>query len=403
MIEAVQSAAEDTGVPRDVRIRKAEQYAREIVPSFNAYAYFRLGHFVARRNAQYLYRVRLGYADEEGLSKVDPNGSIVFVMNHRSNMDYIIVSYMVLNRFALSYAVGEWAYVWPLRSLIRALGAFFVRRNSCNPLYRQVLSRYVQYATAAGVVQAVYPEGGLSRDGCLRRPKLGLINYMVSAFDSQSERYLVFIPVGINYDRVLEDRFLLSELDPDPGERSKASIVAGALAWADRSIDLMFRRRWFRYGYACVNFGRPISMRSYVSERGLTFAGMDSETRFKAIGRLGDELLDAIADAIPVLPVSLVATVFARDPKRTLSELEIKAQSQRLINDPERLGAYVHIPRAHRDYAVSTGLRVLTIRRIVIQADGLFQVNENDLRVLQYYANSICHFFREPNGKSEKK
>ena len=399
VLAAVQSAADATGAPRDALMRKVEQYAGEIVPAFNAYAYFRLGHFVARRTARYLYRVRLGYADEEGLSQVDPKASIVFVMNHRSNMDYIIVSYMAMNRCALSFAVGEWAYVWPLRPLIRSLGAFFVRRNSGNPLYRQVLSRYVQYATAAGVAQAVYPEGGLSRDGRLQRPKLGLINYMTSAFDPRGERDLVFIPVGINYDRVLEDRFLLSELDPQSEERSKASIAARASAWAGRNIGLMLRKRWFRYGYACVHFGKPISMRAYVSERGLAFAGMDREARFKAIGRLGGELLEAIAGAIPVLPAPLVATVFARDPTRTLSELEVKAQAQLLIDDLERRGAYVHIPRADRDYAVSAGLRMLTLRRMVIESDGLFQANASDLKALQYYANSICHFFGEDGGR----
>ena len=209
----------------------------------------------------------------------------------------------------------------------------------------------------------------------------------------------MFIPVGINYDRVLEDRFLLSEPAPQSEERSKASIAARASAWAGRNIGLMLRKRWFRYGYACVNFGKPISMRAYVSERGLAFAGMDREARFKAIGRLGGELLEAIAGAIPVLPAPLVATVFARDPTRTLSELEVKAQAQLLIDDLERRGAYVHIPRADRDYAVSAGLRMLTLRRMVIESDGLFQANASDLKALQYYANSICHFFGEDGGR----
>ena len=44
---------------------------------------------------------------------------------------------------ALSYAVGEWARVWPLQSLVRAMGAYFVRRNSKDALYRKVLERYV--------------------------------------------------------------------------------------------------------------------------------------------------------------------------------------------------------------------------------------------------------------------
>ena len=89
--------------------------------------------------------------------------------------------------------MGEWARIWPLQTLIRSLGAYFVRRRSGDPLYRRVLARYVQAATTGGVVQAVYPEGNLSRDGRLRQPRLGLISYMLSAFDPDGERDLVFI------------------------------------------------------------------------------------------------------------------------------------------------------------------------------------------------------------------
>ena len=69
-------------------------------------------------------------------------------------------------------------------------------------------------ATAAGVTQAVFPEGGLSRDGKLRPPKLGLLDYMLRAFDPEGERDLVFMPAGINYDRTFEDRSFLVDLDP---------------------------------------------------------------------------------------------------------------------------------------------------------------------------------------------
>src|SRR5439155_1562129 len=75
-------------------------------------------------------------------------------------------------------------------------------------LYRRVLARYVQLATAEGVTQAMFPEGGLSRDGALRPPKFGLLSYMVARFDPDGERDVVFVPVGINYDRLLEDRNL---------------------------------------------------------------------------------------------------------------------------------------------------------------------------------------------------
>ena len=395
VMEVLEARARETGEPREVLIREVERYAREIVPSFNAYAYFRVAYFLARRTVQFLYRVRLGYSDDEALSKIEPNASVVFVMNHRSNMDYVIVGYMAANRSALSYAVGEWARIWPLQALIRSLGAYFVRRNSGNPLYRQVLARYVQLATAGGVVQAVYPEGGLSRDGRLRQPKLGLINYMVSAFDPEGDRDLVFVPVGLNYDRVLEDRSLVLALRPDAVRPGNAFVIATLLRFVGRNIGLMLRRRWYRFGYACVNFGSPISMRAYTRACAIDFRAIDSDTRFEAVKRLGHELLKAVAATIPVLPVSLVATLFVRRAEQCLSELEIKAQVHALIDELERRNIHVHIPRADHDYAITVGIRMLMLRHFVEEAAGLYRARPDALEMLRYYANSIEHFLCE--------
>ncbi len=392
VMEAVDSQADKLGVPREALLDEVERYAREIVPSFNAYAYFRIGHYLARRVAQLLYRIRLGYSDDEALSKISPSASIVFVMNHRSNMDYLIVAYMAASRTALSYAVGEWARIWPLQTLIRSLGAYFVRRNSGSSLYRLVLSRYVQMATESGVVQAMYPEGGLSRDGRLQPLKLGLVSYMVSAFDPAGDRDLVFIPVGINYDRVLEDRSLVRTLDTDADQRSSRFVIASVLKWISRNLGLMLRKRWYRFGYACVNFGTPISMRSYLSRRKINFHTLDSDARVAAIERLGDDLLAAIANTIPVVPVSLIATVFVRHPTQPMSELEVKTNVQLLIDELESRKAYIHIPRADRDYAITVGLRMLVLRHFVKEVDGLYRAAANEHTMLRYYANGIDHF-----------
>ena len=394
VMEAVEAAAQESGIPRDVLAARVESYAREIVPSFNAYAYFRVGYYLARRTVQLLYRVRLGYSDDDALSGVEPDASVVFVMNHRSNMDYVLVAYLAASRSALSYAVGEWARIWPLQALIKSLGAYFVRRRSGDPLYRQVLASYVRAATAGGVVQAIYPEGNLSRDGRLNPPRLGLISYMVSAFDPDGERDLVFIPVGINYDRVLEDRYLVQSRETESATHRRWTVVATLLEFAVRQAGLMVRGRWYRFGYACVNFGRPVSMRSYLRRRGIDVRAMDSQARFDAVETLGGELLDAVAAAVPVVPVPLVASVFARSPERSMSRLELKAEVQSLIDDLERTGAYIHVPRGDHDYEVTVGLRMLRLRRLVEESDGLYRAEDGALEMLRYYANSIGHLLR---------
>src|SRR6185436_3280527 len=115
VLEAVDEHARAQGVPRDVVLARVETYAREIVPAFNAYFYFRIGYWLSRNVARLLYRVRLGASDEEGLASVAPDSTVVFLMNHRSNMDYVLVAYLAASRTALSYAVGEWARIWPLQ------------------------------------------------------------------------------------------------------------------------------------------------------------------------------------------------------------------------------------------------------------------------------------------------
>ena len=137
VIAAVEAEHLASGKPRMVLMKEAKKYAEEIVPSFSPLAYFGFGTRVSRWISEFVYRVRLGYTNDEALRQVPNDATVVFVMNHRSNMDYVLVTYMASNRASLSYAVGEWANVWLLQSLFRSMGAYFIRRNSMNPLYRK--------------------------------------------------------------------------------------------------------------------------------------------------------------------------------------------------------------------------------------------------------------------------
>jgi glycerol-3-phosphate O-acyltransferase len=361
------------------------------VPAFNAYLYFRIGYWVGRRVAQALYRVRLGYVDSAGLANIDPESTVVFVMNHRSNMDYILAGYLAADQAALSYAVGEWARLWPLSGLIRSMGAYFVRRNSRDDLYRRVLERYIAMATEAGVPQAVFPEGGLTRDGLMREPRLGVIDYMMRGFRLEGERDLVFVPLGINYDRVLEDRTLLLSGDPDAHKPGAGKAAANTFGFVLHNLKLLFRSEWRRFGYACVNFGSPVSMRAYCAGRSIDFQKLAGEDRRREMQALGRHLMDAVGRIVPVVPVPLMSTVFVREPGRPFSELELKAEVESLLAKLDAAHAHVYVPRKDLDYALTVGLRMLTLRHLVEETEGLFKANSAELNVLRYYANSIAH------------
>jgi glycerol-3-phosphate O-acyltransferase len=391
--QAAEAHARQEDMPREIAMRQAERYAREIVPAFNAYAYFRFGYWLARNVARSLYRVRLGYSDEEGLAAIGPQTTVVFLINHRSNMDYILVSYLAAEKAALSYAVGEWARIWPLQTLIRSMGAYFVRRNSKDPLYRKVLERYVAMATAAGVTQAVFPEGGLSRDGKLRAPRLGILDYMLRSFDPAGGHDIAFVPVGINYDRTFEDRSFLVERTAAAERPGGGAALANTVRFVLRNVWLMARNRWHRFGYACVNFGSPLSLRAYVARRGVDFRGLSREEHSRRLEDLARELMESVARVIPAVPVPLVATLFVREPGKAWSELELKAAVLRLTEQIEARGAHVYVPRGDQDYAIAVGLRMLTLRRLVEDDGGIYRAVPAELPLLTYYANSIAHLF----------
>jgi glycerol-3-phosphate O-acyltransferase len=395
VLRAVETYAAENKVPREAAQQRARRYAQEIVPSFSAYAYFKIGTRLARWVSTFVYRVRLGYIDEAAMAKADPDSAVIFVINHRSNMDYVLVTYMVSSSSALSYAVGEWARVWLLQSLIRSMGAYFVRRDSGEPLYRKVLSRYVHLAVAGGLTQAMFPEGGLTRDGKLRPPKFGLLSYMVSSFDPKAARDALFVPVGINYDRVIEDRIQVAALATAQGEKPRfqfsPAVLVGFL-W--HNLVLRLRGKLYRYGYACVSFGRPISLRQYVNECGIDFRTMDETKRFAETERLGQMLMRKVGEVVPALPVSLVAAVVLGAAK-PLSSLELKGEVEALIRRLIASGAHIHIPRADQDYAVEVGLRMLLLRHLVVEENGLYRANADEALLLRYYANSIAHLLQD--------
>jgi glycerol-3-phosphate O-acyltransferase len=387
---AVEQYAAQQKVPLAVALLRVEGYAREIVPAFNAYLYFRIGYWIGRKVAQGLYRVRLGYVDAEALKTVPEDATVVFVMNHRSNMDYILAGYLAADQAALSYAVGEWARIWPLAALIRSMGAYFVRRNSKDELYRRVLERYIAMATQAGVPQAVFPEGGLTRDGLMREPRLGVVDYMLRGFWLDGQRDLVFVPLGLNYDRVLEDRTLLLAADPNARKPGGFWAAWNTLGFAIHNLRLMLNSEWHRFGYACVNFGAPVKMKDYCHDRGLDFQKLTGEERKQAIGELGKHLMARVGSLVPVVPVPLISTVLLSSSK-ALSEIELKAEVEKLIERLEQKNAHVYIPRKDLDYAVTVGLRMLRQRHLVEEKDGFYTPRTAETNLLRYYSNSIAH------------
>ena len=401
VVQAVQTYAKENHVTTEEAMRQARMYLREIVPKFNLLAYYRFGAPLARAIMSFLYRPVVERKPLADFNQTAPkNAVVVYVINHRSNADYVLVAHMLFKFISLSYAVGEWARVWPLNHLFKWFGAYFVRRRYREPLYHAVLSSFVRTITKNGVTQGIFIEGGLTRDGAFMKPKLGMLDYIVTAKrDPDFTEPLYLIPTSINYDRVLEDRNLTEELLGKEDRSTRGEKLHTTFDFLFKNFWRGIFRRFKRYGYAIVSFGHPILVDDFVRAHP-SILDSDFETRKPHLQALAEEVMGQVSAAMPVTPVTLAAQVFAQQEIVTDSQMAsaIDRQRGRLWLLREKTG----------EEAWKAARQILELRRLIepaqqwrsdlFEGEGVpvledaWRWNPNELALRDYYANALLTF-----------
>jgi glycerol-3-phosphate O-acyltransferase len=318
-------------------------------------------------------------------------------MNHRSNADYVLVGYVLSGRVAISYAVGEWARTFPLEYIFKSFGAYFIRRKFREKLYHTVLERYVQLITRNGVTQGIFLEGGLSRDGKLGKAKIGLLDYVLGvARDPEMRKRLYIVPVAINYDRVLEDRSLLRELDAREGRTRPPKRVqfVEVLRYVWWNSARLVARRWKRYGRAAVVIGEPFAVAPWLDEQdritGNLFA-IERHERLERVQLLSDSVLEQIGAIIPVTSVTLACAAIQSFDSDFISHQQLIARMTEMRDVLRELNARVIHREGSVDEIFDRAWRMLSMRRILVRAGEGYSVLPGNRPLVSYYANSISH------------
>jgi glycerol-3-phosphate O-acyltransferase len=428
--QAVAQHAAASGETVDTSWARVRRYLDEIVPQFNVLAYYQLGYRLANALLAMFWKCSVHSATPGSVARLPRDAHVVYLINHRSNADYVLVAWALAGQVSISYAVGEWARAFPLEFLFKRFGSYFIRRGYREVLYHTVLERYVQHITVQGVTQGIFPEGGLTRDGRLRPGKIGLLDYLVgTGRDRAMRERLVLVPVALNYDRVLEDRTLLRELREwetvsrasppslapasavPPGgapvrtspprtalrdRLAQAAEVGRFVAWnAGRALT----GRWRRYGRAVVVVGDPIPLAGWFAEEDTRAGGdlfaLPRDARLARVQALCDTMLTRIGAIIPVTPVplacaaiqSLDASVIPRT--RLLERMEAMRDVLLTLNGS--------VLRADRDIADTFDIayRLLRLRRVLSRHGDSYVVLERGRELVSYYANSVAHLLGE--------
>ena len=124
-------------------------------------------------------------------------------------------------------------------------------------------------------------------------PKHGLLKYIVDG-SAEVGKDVVFVPVALNYDRVLEDKILIRAAQT--GDRRFRARIGAVMLRLLRQFWLWVTGRYQHAGQAAVSFGRPLS----VSE-------LPQTSREDRARMLSTELMRRIGEVVPVLPVPMVS------------------------------------------------------------------------------------------------
>jgi glycerol-3-phosphate O-acyltransferase len=394
---AVKQHAEENSVDETSTWKRVDTYIDEIVPFFNILTYYKLGLAVSRPLLNFFYKVSAEHTKGPGAVALPRDAIVIYLMNHRSNADYVLVGYVLSGRVAISYAVGEWARTFPLEYIFKSFGAYFIRRKYREKLYHTVLEQYVQLITRNGVTQGIFLEGGLSRDGKLGKAKIGLIDYVLGvARDPALRNRLYIVPVAINYDRVLEDRSLLRELDVREGRKPppRRAQLGEVLRYVWWNMARLVTRKWKRYGRAAVVIGDPLPLAPWFDDEDQATGGLfdlERSARLARVQLLSDSVLERIAAIVPVTPVTLACAAIQSMDEDFISHERLLARMAEMRDVLKELNARVIHREGSIEEVFDRAWRMLSMRRILVRVGAGYSVLPRSRVLVSFYANSIGH------------
>jgi glycerol-3-phosphate O-acyltransferase len=242
-------------------------------------------------------------------------GPLVLVPCHKSHIDYLILSWVLFknNMPCPHVAAGKNLSFWPLGPIFRSGGAFFLRRTFRGAvLYSRVFAEYIHKLLEEGFNLEIFIEGGRSRTGKLLMPKLGFLSILLNSFKNRACSDMIFVPVFIGYDQILEENAYLHEIEG--GKKEPESL-----------LQVLKARRFLkqRFGKIYINFHEPLSLKEILQDYDSPLAEMPQKTQNELCRNLGWRLINAIDQVSVVTPHALMAAAILNCPARRFSKDDI--------------------------------------------------------------------------------
>lgn len=390
--ETIAQESTRLGVPIAVTEERARKFAWEIASDFR-YPVVRAGELLLERLWRRLYdRVEVHHGDE--LAKAAPGKGLVYLPNHRSHIDYLLLSYLVSAQGLAPPHIAAGANLnFPIVGpLLRRGGAFFLRRSfKGEPLYAAVFREYLHTMLVKGFPIAYFIEGGRSRSGRTLAPKGGLLGMTVQSFMREHPRPVFLVPVNFSYEKLLEGPKLIAELEGQPKQRESL----GALLRVGRHLR-------HEYGSVYVNFGEPLSIDQFLDREAPDWHALQGEAQQELARRvtlpLAREMAQRINAAVVINPTNLFAMAIVPSPRHALDERALAQQIDWLKIIASRL-PYSPDTVLTADESVSViadALRLGLATRVADPLGDVIKVPDEQVSMLNYLRNNVLHAYALP-------
>jgi len=388
---AIEATASKESISFDAARERARKYAMEIAADYS-HPVVRSISFMLKAFWNKLYDgVEVHHF--ETIRAVAPGHEVIYVPCHRSHVDYLLLSYQLLtNHVAIPHiGAGVNLNLPVIGPILRRGSAFFLRRTfKGDPLYSTVFREYISQLFMRGVSLEYFIEGGRSRTGRLLQPRGGMLSMTLRSFLRESRRPVVFQPVYIGYEKIMEGDAYIGELSGKPKEKESL-----------RGFFKAFGALKQHYGRVALNFGEPIFLRPLLDNvaPGWESATEDPEAKpewlNRAVDALATRILENVNRAAHVNPINLLAISLLSTPKHAMTESDLAAQLElgKALVTELPYSDRVTITDLSPQQIIAYGEKMGWISRIAHPLGDVLGLDEKAGVLLSYFRNNVTHLY----------
>jgi glycerol-3-phosphate O-acyltransferase len=328
--------------------------------------------------------------DDNGydLKEMAKHNNLVLVPNHQSHADYVAINYVYFKKYQspIFVAGGNNLNIFPIGSIFRRSGCFFIRRTFANDIiYKLTLEAYLHYILVKGSPIEFFFEGGRSRTGKLLPPRYGLYQMLIEAHNAIPEKVrkpLKFIPVSIVHEYVPEQKSLTRELDGGKKVKESAGQVFG-----------LVRLFSYQFGNVHINVGHPVTTPP------VSMADIKTQTQ-----KLAFECFLEVGKNMRVTPTSLLAMILLDEPSGALKWDEILTKARHMITHCEKFNVPITDSLKLENLEKSLGRSIdILIGNKKVEAIGnpngkhvFYSIKDDSRKEILYFKNTVLHHFLVP-------